>query len=233
MLTPQSIAIASDYWSAHLGLPSAELFAQPFRLITHGQELSNYNGAFAISRHGSTILSVPAYRMTGLISGVIASSAPSPGEIVSALKSDASQIIGPAFIGYATTISSTDSTARALSPDDAPALESLHQTCDPTEWDHGGSTIDQPCSGVFVDHQLVALAGYEIWGGTIAHIAVITHPNFRGHGHARSAIAHLAQRAVSTGLLPQYRTLESNIASMQIARSLGFESFATSLAIRF
>jgi hypothetical protein len=79
----------------------------------------------------------------------------------------------------------------------------------------------------------VALAGSEIWGGCIAHISIITHPDFRGRGFGRSAGAHSAAGAISAGFIPQYRTLDSNLPSMRIAEALGFCRYATSLSIRF
>jgi predicted GNAT family acetyltransferase len=66
----------------------------------------------------------------------------------------------------------------------------------------------------------------------IAHISIITHPDHRGLSLGRSAVAHLAGRAIAAGLLPQYRTLESNQASMRVAELLGFRSYATSVSIR-
>jgi hypothetical protein len=45
-------------------------------------------------------------------------------------------------------------------------------------------------------------------------------------------VAHLAGVASAEGLIPQYRTLDANIASIRIAESLGFEGYATSVAVR-
>jgi predicted GNAT family acetyltransferase len=83
-----------------------------------------------------------------------------------------------------------------------------------------------------VGERVAALAGYEVWGSTIAHISVITHPDFRSRGFGRSAVAHLAGRAMAAGLLPQYRTLQSNRASIRVAEALGFHFYATSTAVR-
>jgi predicted GNAT family acetyltransferase len=91
-----------------------------------------------------------------------------------------------------------------------------------------------PASGVYHGNELVALAGYEVWGEMIAHIAVVTHPAFRGRGFGRCAVAHVARAALAAGLIPQYRTLESNLASIRVAESLGFSlyAYATSVAVR-
>jgi len=121
----------------------------------------------------------------------------------------------------------------ATPSDDAPAVAALRAACREDEWEHGGSDVGQhPAFGVFVDDQLAALAGYEIWGGTIAHISVITHPAHRGRGFGAAAVAHITAHALAAGMLPQYRTLDSNQPSMRIAATLGFHRYATSLAMR-
>lgn len=112
------------------------------------------------------------------------------------------------------------------------ALDALKQSCDASEWDHGGSSIDCPSSGVFAGGRLVAVASYQVWGDVIAHLSIVTHPGYRSRGFGRSAVAHLAERAIAAGLLPQYRTLESNGASVRVAEALGFCRYATSMAVR-
>ena len=91
---------------------------------------------------------------------------------------------------------------------------------------------EMPCSGVFVDDDLVALAGYKTWPCDIAHIHVVAHPEFRGRGFGRAVVAHIAGVALDSGLTPQYRTLESNRPSIRVAESLGFVHFASSVAVR-
>lgn len=149
------------------------------------------------------------------------------------LRPFASMVIGPAFIGYADSVAAAPQTARLLTADDTTAVAALQAACRKDEWEHGGSDIGRhPTFGVFVDGQLAALAGYEIWGGTIAHISVITHPAHRGRGFGAAAVAQLTAHSLAAGLLPQYRTLDANQPSMRIAERLGFKRYATSLAIR-
>lgn len=225
--------VPDQYWAAHLGCPVGQLFTAPATVITHGGELPGYNGVFALFHDGAAMISLPPERadeirplLPDLKGGC------TPASLAAALQPLAQRVIGPAFIGYASAPAPSVGHARALTPADAEKVHTLQQACDETQWEHGGSPPDQPCSGVFAGDQLVALAGYEVWGETIAHIAVITHPQFRGHGHGGSVVAHLAARAQAAGLLPQYRTLESNAASLRIASSLGFAHYATSLAVR-
>ena len=143
-------------------------------------------------------------------------------------------MIGPAYIGYADAAHPPAHEVHSLRERDAPAAAALQRACTETEWEHGGSLVgEHPSSGIFIGNELVALAGYEIWGGTIAHISVVTHPAFRGRGFGRSAVAHIASDALAAGFVPQYRTLESNRPSIRIAESLGFSLYATSVAVRF
>lgn len=233
MLDDSVISIATGYWASHLGCTSEELFSEPLRIITHGPELADYDGVFALFREGAAVVSLPANRseaLRPLLAGFGADG--SPEALAAALQPAAEKIIGPAWIGYCTEAVQPMHPARALNPEGVPALQALQQLCNATEWEHGGSSAENPCSGAFAEGQLVALAGYEIWGGAIAHISVITRPDCRGKGFARSAVAHLAARALEAGLLPQYRTLESNTASIRIAETLGFRPYARSLAVR-
>lgn len=226
-------SIADRYWAGHLGCLLDELFSKPFHVVTHGEELLGYRGVLALFRDGKATASVPPDRegeFRGLLAGL--ENGGSPEAFAAALSPVAALVLGPAYLGYTTDIRGDDSSARALGDDDAAAVEALRQSCNETDWDHGGSSLDVPCSGIFHDGQLAALAGYETWGGTIAHLFIVTHPGFRGRGFGKSAVAHLARRALAAGLLPQYRTLDANTPSIRIADELGFRRYATSMAVR-
>jgi RimJ/RimL family protein N-acetyltransferase len=143
-------------------------------------------------------------------------------------------IIGPAFIGYTDAklfrpLSSGD--AQLLTIADEKAVEILRNACAAEEWDHGGSMFrPNEMVGLLRGQQLVAVASYKLWG---AHISIITHPAFRGRGHATTAVSELTRIVLDRKLVPQYRALEANEPSMAIARRLGFVHHATNMAIRF
>jgi GNAT superfamily N-acetyltransferase len=226
-------SIANRYWARHLGGLPDELFTKPLHVVTHGEELLGYRGVQALFRDGTAIASVPPDRekeLRGLLAGLDRGT--SPESFAAALSPVAALVLGPACLGYTTEIQGDDSLARTLTHEDAAAVEKLRQACGEEAWDHGGSSLDDPCSGVFHDGQLVALCGYETWGGAIAHLCIVTHPAFRGRGFGKSAVAHLARRALAAGLLAQYRTLDANTPSIRIAESLGFQRYATSMAVR-
>ena len=147
------------------------------------------------------------------------------------------RIIGPAFIGYTDRVAFRPVSVegvRFLGPKDHSALATLSAACTGIEWEHGGSKIEHsPITGMFADGQLVAIAGYTLWGDVIAHISVLCHPFYRGRGYGRAVVSRLTEEVMNQRLLPQYQTLEANLASMAVGRALGFERYATTVTVRF
>lgn len=228
-------ATAGAYWASHFfGCPLSALFGG--EVLNHGGELSDYAGAFALFREGGWTVSAPPDHREEVEALLAASgwlSDPSPQSFALALAPVTERAIGPAFVGYAEVMAAPRHAVRTLEAADASAVEALQTVCDPVEWDHGGSSLEQPCSGVFAGGRLVALAGYEVWGGAIAHLSIVSDPAFRGRGYGTAAVAHLATQALAAGLLPQYRTLMANRASMRVGEALGFQPYAVSMAVRF
>jgi GNAT superfamily N-acetyltransferase len=226
------ISHATTYWASHLGCSAESLFGQPLHIVVHGTDLADYEGIFALFRCGAATISFPPDRVESL-RHLLPSPPFTPDRFAGAFDGSSFVVIGPAYIGYAEVVRLPSHPVRSLTKRDASAAGTLQAACTETEWEHGGSVVgEHPSSGVFVGSELAAVAGYEVWGGTIAHISVITHPAFRGRGFGRSAVAHLASAALAAGLVPQYRTLESNRASIRIAETLGFTHYATSVAVR-
>jgi RimJ/RimL family protein N-acetyltransferase len=147
------------------------------------------------------------------------------------------KIIGPAFIGYTTDAclrSEAAKHARQLAEEDREAVEKLRTKCSAEEWEHGGSEFGKvPTFGAFdAGGGLAAIAGLEIWQDNIAHISVVTDRDRRATGHGEAAVALAARHALNSGLLPQYRTLKSNTASVRLAQKLGFEEYGFSVYVR-
>lgn len=225
-------SIPDSWWSVHQNAPLAE--PGIVRSAVHGPELEGYGGVFALFRNGGVTVSCPP-DVVAAVEGLLTDRAAvlEPEGFIAAVRGITARVIGPAYIGYAEKLVTQDpQAARNLLAGDGPAVYALQRACDPNEWDHGGSAMGQPLSGVFDGGMLAALAGYEVWGGKIAHISVITHPDVRGRGHGRSVVAHAAARAAKAGLLPQYRTLEANAPSIAVAEALGFIRYGCSVAVR-
>jgi predicted GNAT family acetyltransferase len=145
-------------------------------------------------------------------------------------------VIGPAFVGYTDEEAfrpAKDEDTRLLTAQDMTALADLREACSALEWRDGGSQLgEQPVVGAFDRQCLVAAAGYKVSANVIAHTSVITHPQYRGQGYGKAVVSKLTAEALSRGLVPQYQTLEANIPSVVIAQALGFERYATTVAVR-
>jgi GNAT superfamily N-acetyltransferase len=226
--------IADTYWASHFGCGSTGFRRPGVRVQHHAGELDGYHGVFALFREQSASISIPK-ALSRSMEDALRSLPPHavPGDVAAILNPAAIRVIGPAAIGYANAIHASTGFARQLAIADEPSVQCLRAACDTEEWEHGGSDLTQAvCAGVFMGTELTALAGYQIWGGSIAHISVVTHPRYRGRGFARDAVSFITAHAVLAGLLAQYRTLAANLPSMRIAQGLGFQMYGTSIAIR-
>jgi len=230
VLENSTISRVESYWAEEMGLPAGSLFGGPLQIVTHGERLADYHGIFAIFRGDKATVSFPPADHES-IRYLLPDSPVTPQAMAEAFAGF--RVIGPAFIGYAAKAPSAPDFVRSLDGKDSPFSDALRAECSEEEWDHGGSDVGEvAASGAFVGGKLVALAGYEIWEHGIAHISIVTHPEYRGRGYGRGAVAHLMGRTLAAGLIPQYRTLDANTASIRIAESLGFERYATSVAVR-
>ena len=137
---------------------------------------------------------------------------------------------GPVFWGYTDqeAITTVDSDARALRVADEAAFDTLRRSVPEDDWEHGGSSFDPgETVGRFVEDKLVAVAGYEVWDELIAHVAVVTHPEYRGKGYGREVVSKATEIALDRGFIPQYRTLDAWPWSVAVAQSVGYTRVAT------
>jgi GNAT superfamily N-acetyltransferase len=147
------------------------------------------------------------------------------------------QAIGPAYLGYADAQQFRPvirHPARLLTPADSAALAVFANAVEPVAWEHSGLDEGlQPIAACWEGDRIVAAAGYRVWGATLAHIGVTTHPAVRGSGYGKSVVSVISQHALERGCVLQYRTLQSNSSSLAIAGALGFQAYATTLYIAF
>ena len=237
-LSPETRDTIDAYWALSFACPVEALRPARPLVIPHAAHES-FRGVYAMTFGGEPVISVPRALVAELgpvLRVWTAATLTSPERALAALGQPASEVIGPAWLGYAdegTFRARPTETSRLLDRSDAASVDALRASCTPLEWEHGGSALGHDSvAGSFADGALAAVAGYATWGNRIAHIAVVSHPAHRGRGHARSAVAAIARHALAQRLVLQYRTLDSNTPSRRIADSLGFHHRATSLAIR-
>jgi hypothetical protein len=240
-MIPKSVAeIADAWWCRDFGCTPAELRPAATHVQVHAGELVDNPGIWILLVGEFPLVSLPpAYaevlsaRARKWSRSTVMNEVTLRNELQGAVDA---RIIGPAFIGYTTEgsfVPSTHPAARALISTDVALVDALRASCTAQEWEHGGSAFGVvPTFGAFSNDRLAALAGYKVWGGTIAHVSVVCNPALRGHGFGKAVVAAATGAALDAGLLPQYRTLALNVPSMRIARALGFEEYGYSVYFR-
>jgi GNAT superfamily N-acetyltransferase len=241
MLAPSTLDLVDEYWARFLGVSREQLRSAEPLVVAHA-ELADYVGMYAQSFGGAApIVSLPPVlieRYGNPAAHAAAGGLVDDGRWSRVFGDAVTAVIGPAEVRYADAatlrLPAGDPHVRLLTMEDAPALERLRRACDETEWAHAGGIElgAHPVAGVFADAELTAVAGYEVWGGRLAHIGVVTHPAHRGRGLGVAVAGHIARVVLNAGLVPQYRTLASNAPSLRIADRLGFVPYAVSLAVR-
>jgi GNAT superfamily N-acetyltransferase len=239
MLDSATIETVDRYWTSDLGCSRDDLYSRQTLIVPHSTSLSDYHGIFVFLHDELLLISVPRSLIDVIrrnAEGWSRSAALQEDRLRALVSYPIEKVIGPAFVGYTNRANfrpTPAAGAHVLGQQDITALEDLRSACSELEWEHGGSQLgDRPVVGKYSGDQLVAVSGYQLWDGEIAHIYVITHPQHRGKGYGKSVVSRITDEVLDQGLVPQYRTLEDNVSSMAIARSLGFERYATTVAMR-
>ncbi len=237
-LSVQTLATIDRYWVSSLGCPPPYLHEDGIHIVPL-PVADDYWGILVFRRGAAVVVTVPAVLHTALepaLRRIRAADLDDEEAIRAIVEHPIDRIVGPAYLGYAdrgTFLPMPDPETRLLQATDVDAVERLRVACSTTDWEHGGSTAgQQPAVGRFLAGELVALASWEVWDGTIAHIYVVTHPAHRRRGYGKAVVSAIAAEALARGLVPQYRTLERNLPSVGIALALGFRQYATTLAVR-
>jgi GNAT superfamily N-acetyltransferase len=86
--------------------------------------------------------------------------------------------------------------------------------------------------GCFAAGTLVAAGTLAPWRDRLWSVGIITHPHHRGRGHGRAVVSAMSRHGLQQGWLLRYQSLLANAPSLSIARSLGYQQHARTLAIR-
>jgi RimJ/RimL family protein N-acetyltransferase len=241
MLPDAALKIADSWWARDFACEPEELRPSSTRVQNHTGTLKGAEGIWILAVGPYPLVSMPISVPRSLHDRATSWSRltlEDPALLALALAPvSVSEVIGPAFIGYATTSprdARTAANVRQLHEGDAAAVSALRARCTDEEWEHGGSEFSKvPTFGAFApEGELASLAGYERWDDKIAHISIVTATHCRHRGLATAAVAMAADHALTAGLLPQYRTLKSNHPSIRVAEKLGFVEYGISIYVK-
>ncbi|GLW73859.1 hypothetical protein Kpho02_61570 [Kitasatospora phosalacinea] len=144
------------------------------------------------------------------------------------------RILGPAALTYLAPdalepAAPAPGAVRRLPPHH-PALRELAAGVTEEERDEADlGDITSPAFAVLCGERVLAACGYRTWPYRTAQFSVLTAPDARGRGLARTAAAAAAAHALAAGLLPQWRARVP--ASRRIAARLGFRELGTQLSV--
>jgi len=241
MLDSAILEVADRWWARDFACHARELRPAATRVQEHAGALVGSTGIWILAVGPWPLVSLPRAALDALAirarrwsNALVQDHAALSAEIQPL---GIERIVGPAYIGYGTSTTldlSLGAGARSLTRADDAGVARLRAACSHEEWEHGGSDPHAvPTFGcVDAGGEVLAMAGYKVWGDTIAHISIVSAPRGRGRGFASSAVACAARHAFSAGLVPQYRTLAHNGPSMGVARRLGFQPYGFSVAVR-
>ncbi|MER7540871.1 GNAT family N-acetyltransferase [Streptomyces sp. NPDC097704] len=142
-------------------------------------------------------------------------------------------VLGPAALSYASPDGFrpvTGPTTVERLPGGHPDLRALEEAAG--QDDAAEASLDEITSPAFVVREqgrVAAAAGYRAWPRRTAHLSVLTAPEARGRGLARTTASTAVADALATGLLPQWRARPA--ASRRVAAALGFEELGTQLSL--
>ena len=239
MTTTVSRQAVVAFWAAHLGCTEEQLAQPSTSVVRNGPDLAEFRGVTVLFRPPACVLAVPQDWYVPVASRV---GHRPPAEVFDSavlrqvLGAAVGQIIGPAWLGYADASDIRPAPtmgARLLTDHDLPELRQLAAACGATAWEHSGiDPARPPVFGCFAGHTLAAAGMLEWWGDRLLQVGVVTHPGHRGRGYGKAVVSAMTAHGLAAGGVVQYRTLEANLPSVGIARALGFQRFAQTLAVR-
>ena len=217
---------------------SAWALQHPGIVVTAHGQLSGYHGVwFFVRGHSAVVSAPPAWvaRLEQSCGSTVAEELLSPAAATRALGDATGEIVGPSFQGWlpAGRLRTVPSDGVQRVAGKEAVLAAFKSACSPKEWEHGG--IDPEAAEIWASFQgekAAALGQLRLHPGGAVDPCVITHPEHRGEGHALRLVGAMAQDALADGRLLLYQTLLSNRPAVSLALRLGFEQYATLLAVR-
>jgi GNAT superfamily N-acetyltransferase len=141
--------------------------------------------------------------------------------------------LGPATLAYADDACFQPREVQGITmvPAGNDAVLGLTEACRAEDTEESAiARVTSPVSVIQHDGKVVAACGYEVWAASLAHIGVLTHPQWRGQGLATGVASSCVAQALQARLVAQWRARCTLTASRRIARSLGFVELGRQLS---
>ena len=229
----QATRDAVDAWWRELFAVGDELWSSVTVLHPH-EHLGDYEGWYVAWRGTGVHISAPSSAMADEVTSLAdeaASNLVAPEFWQAFAHQRGFEVVGPSTHAYLDVDPGADEGVLALS---GPELDALRMAVRPDEWTEGGLSHEPTplAFGIVQDGRPVAASVLNLWAGTPRDIGVVVAETHRGRGLAARVGAHAASHAIRAHGVARWRSATTNVASVRTAERLGFEPYATQLAIR-
>lgn len=226
------------FWADFLGVDPTDWGTIGVSVQPH-VGLRGFRGLWCFRRNQRTVVSAPAVwvaRLTEIVAGrVHDDDLMLPTFWARALPHDFERGIGPAFQGCldpARFKRKPSSSVRPVDDSDRVAVEQFRVACGP-DWNDGGLDNAGLWKHAYFENGLItAMAGYRGWSDNAGDPCVLTRIDARSGGRGAAVTAAVVAEALENGKLLLYQTLESNHSAVRLALSLGYDQYASHLAVR-
>lgn len=226
----EAIEIVAEWWADVFGISRSRLWQQPS--IRPHTVLGEYDGWYVAWRGDVHHASAPPAADLGA----------EPAEAVPA-EADAAawrsfaerhrqRLIGPSVHAYLTSAPPSVPQVQAVSQDALVDLESEVLEGEWTESGFAGLVEGDLCFALMEGSRIVAAANLTDFAGKPRDVGLLVTPDARGRGLGRLVAQHAAAYAVRHHGIARWRARVDNAPSLAVARSLGFETYCTQLAVR-
>ena len=227
------------FWAEFLGITPAELNLPGLSIAEH-VGLQGYRGVWCFRRGGRTVVSAPPGwlpHLQGRLPEIGRDHLMEESVLREVFGGDFDRLVGPAYQGYLLPDRFRPYVAphvRFLEPEEAPLVEAFRVECGQDAWEYAGfNEATSYLAAIREGDQIVSLAGYNrLWRDEAGGPCILTHRAYRGRGWVTATTSAVVGRALQEGKILLYQTLQTNTASIRIARRLGYEQYARHVAVR-
>lgn len=224
-------------WETRLGVEASVLRRGGVQVVVAGL---GANDAMSFLLDETCLVVVPADQVESarmVLDGLDARAAFTPDALKKLLGPDA-QVDGPSWHTYVDARSFRGTpypSAQPVEGDDTSLLAFLNGINLADRAESGFAGADHETTRFWIlreDDRVVAAGNMTDWRGRPADVGVLTEPSQRGRGLACRLVGAMVADALPAVGLVRYRALASNVASLAVAKRLGFERYGQNFRAR-
>ena len=221
------------YWSSKFGI-SPSSFNRSGIVIESTTLKKNEKIVNIFKTDSNCIVVLPSERyseLKNLISDITYCSDIRFEDIYNKFNDKIEKIIGPIYQGYKDNNSLYDDTeGKHIQEIDTKTYEFFNSELN----NHDKMILDNFCKpyfALYAENSIVSLAHYLYWTDSVASMGILTHPKYRNQGYSKRILKLAINHAINNNYEIAYQTLDNNVNSKHLAKSVGIKKYATTLKV--